>query len=339
MRVTALLMIVLLAIGCGRGKSDSAATTGLPQPNLSSLTANEPPRDPNEILVDVNGKTLTRGEANDQAEQRLPGLRGNIPPTKRKALRARVLRMVVEQFVIRTLLLDEAERIELTVSEEDKTEAFDKIREQLPEGQTLEEIMRTSPMGEDKMREEVMIGLRINKLLSLNITNEFVVTDEELDTYIEENQERLQLPETAGAKHILFAVTPEDDDAAKAEKKALAERVRQELLDGADFAAAAAEYSSCPSKEKGGDLGTFRKGQMVPEFEKAAFTQEVDAIGPIVETKFGYHIIQVSKHDEAGQVPREEVAERLKGDKERAARTVYIDGLRAKADVKLMINP
>jgi peptidyl-prolyl cis-trans isomerase C len=77
------------------------------------------------------------------------------------------------------------------------------------------------------------------------------------------------------------------------EKKAKAEGLRKQLLAGADFAETAKNNSDCPSKNTGGDLGTFPRGDMVKPFEEAAFTQEKNAIGPVVETDFGYHIIQV----------------------------------------------
>lgn len=68
---------------------------------------------------------------------------------------------------------------------------------------------------------------------------------------------------------------------------------------GEDFAALAAANSACPSGQRGGDLGTFGKGQMVPEFEQAAFTQEIGKIGAPVKTQFGYHLILVTERDEA----------------------------------------
>ncbi|MFA5332847.1 MAG: peptidylprolyl isomerase [Methanoregula sp.] len=86
----------------------------------------------------------------------------------------------------------------------------------------------------------------------------------------------------ARASHIL--VKTEDD----------ANRIMKRLNDGEDFAAVAKRFSGCPSGKSGGDLGWFGKGMMVPEFEKAAFENEVGKlIGPI-KTQFGWHIIKVT---------------------------------------------
>lgn len=82
------------------------------------------------------------------------------------------------------------------------------------------------------------------------------------------------------AKHILV------------KDKALAERIYKQLAEGANFDALAREYSTCPSKSKGGDLGWFRQGQMVKEFEIATLKLSTNRISKPVRTQFGYHIIK-----------------------------------------------
>ena len=85
----------------------------------------------------------------------------------------------------------------------------------------------------------------------------------------------------ARASHILV----------KTEQEATS--IKKRIEGGEDFAANAKRFSKCPSKDKGGDLGWFGKGMMVPEFEKAAFAaKEGDVIGP-VKTQFGYHMIKI----------------------------------------------
>ncbi|MDD3012165.1 MAG: peptidyl-prolyl cis-trans isomerase [Candidatus Gastranaerophilales bacterium] len=76
--------------------------------------------------------------------------------------------------------------------------------------------------------------------------------------------------------------------------KEQAEKVRDEILAGKDFADAAQEYSSCPSGKQGGDLGYFGRGMMVPEFEKAAFELPVNQVSEPVKTQFGWHLIVVT---------------------------------------------
>lgn len=73
-----------------------------------------------------------------------------------------------------------------------------------------------------------------------------------------------------------------------------AQKIMKRLNDGEEFAKVARRFSSCPSGKNGGDLGWFGKGQMVPEFEQAAFAADIGkVIGPI-KTQFGYHVIKVS---------------------------------------------
>ncbi|MCH7499697.1 MAG: peptidylprolyl isomerase [Nitrospina sp.] len=83
------------------------------------------------------------------------------------------------------------------------------------------------------------------------------------------------------ARHILVAA------------KELAEEIKQKLDDGEEFAKLAEQYSECPSKKRGGDLGWFGKGAMVRPFEVAAFSaQEGDVVGPL-KTEFGWHLVYI----------------------------------------------
>ncbi len=102
--------------------------------------------------------------------------------------------------------------------------------------------------------------------------------------------------EIPGALGIFKVIEKSDPSAAEKDINA----IRDRLVAGEDFAKLAAEVSACPSgKRDGGNLGEFGKGQMVPEFEKAAFEQPIGEIGPVVKTSFGYHVIKVTARDDA----------------------------------------
>lgn len=85
-----------------------------------------------------------------------------------------------------------------------------------------------------------------------------------------------------------------------------------EIEGGLDFSDAAVKYSSCPSKEAGGSLGSFSKGKMVPEFEEAAFNLEIGQLSEPVKTQFGYHLIMVDSKTEGGTMSFEEVKDGIK---------------------------
>ena len=143
-------------------------------------------------------------------------------------------------------------------------------------------------------------------------------TEEELcaawAAILAENPSAGRVGETVEASHLLVLV-PEgasaDDDAAALEKvKAL----RARILAGEDFAAVARESSNCPSKARGGSLGSFTRGQMVSAFEEAAFSQPVGVVGEPVRTEFGWHLVLVTKREPARERRFEEVRDDLKAD-------------------------
>jgi peptidyl-prolyl cis-trans isomerase C len=124
--------------------------------------------------------------------------------------------------------------------------------------------------------------------------------------------ERFALPDQVHARHILLAVAKDGGDDAQV--KAKAEELVAQLRKGADFAKLAGEQSADKgSAARGGDLGFFTRGKMVPEFEKAAFALEKkgDLSAP-VKTQFGYHIIELIERQKAGTAPLEEVLPTLR---------------------------
>ena len=144
-------------------------------------------------------------------------------------------------------------------------------------------------------------------------------------------------PEQVRASHILVKVDKPDDDAAALEK---IRKIRERALAGEDFAALAAENSDCPSKARGGDLGAFGHGQMVPEFDKAAFEQPVGEIGEVVKTQFGYHIVKVTEKIPP-RVPtledfREDIVESIRAEAAMKAQREYVEGLRDAAKLEFV---
>jgi peptidyl-prolyl cis-trans isomerase D len=118
------------------------------------------------------------------------------------------------------------------------------------------------------------------------------VTDREIERYYQQNSGRYESPEQVDASHILFKVGPEVDEEAVRKK---AEAVLAEAKAGADFAELARKNSEDTSSENGGSLGLFGRGQMVPEFEAAAFALQEGQISDLVRTTYGFHIIKLNR--------------------------------------------
>lgn len=141
--------------------------------------------------------------------------------------------------------------------------------------------VKTELEKDDQFQNELKI-VQANMLKQFyvkRLLSEANVSEEEMTDYYEENKARFMKPTQSRAKHILV------------DTKEQAEDIKKQIDSGCTFEDAAKDHSKCPSKEKGGDLGFFGKGKMVPEFEKAVFSMEVGEISEPVQTQFGYHLI------------------------------------------------
>lgn len=123
---------------------------------------------------------------------------------------------------------------------------------------------------------------------------------EALQALYDERIDQYDVPEQARARHILVAVPATASDDAVAERESFARELRQRLIDGEDFATVAGEVSEDPgSAANGGDLGWFRRGQMVPEFDAAAFTLPEGELSEPIRTNFGFHLVRVEERKQA----------------------------------------
>ena len=177
-----------------------------------------------------------------------------------------------------------------------------------------------------KVKDNLLSSFAAEKAIA-NVT----VSDKDAEDYYNANKEQFVTGDSVNASHILV----------DSEEKAL-EILAKIKAGDISFEDAAAQNSSCPSKENGGNLGDFGRGQMVPEFDEAVFAMEVGSISDApVKTQFGYHLIKLNSKKDSEAMSFEsikgEIKEGLLGEKRRAAYDSKINQLKILYPVDMMI--
>lgn len=148
-----------------------------------------------------------------------------------------------------------------------------------------------------RVKEDLLINFAMGKVLE----GVKPATEEEIKAYYEENKDKFTKGESVNASHILV----DNEEKAK-------ELLNQINSGDISFEDAARANSSCPSKENGGNLGEFTRGQMVPEFDQAVFEMNVGEVAGPVKTQFGYHLIKLNEKNEAKVYGLDEIKDQLK---------------------------
>ena len=161
----------------------------------------------------------------------------------------------------------------------------------------FDQTLMQSGLTQELLEKDMKTNLEIEKLLKPQIK----ITEEEMQTYFDENKESFAKAKEVNASHILV----DDEKTAK--------EVKAKLDKGEDFAELAKEYSKDGSAQSGGELGFFGEGAMVPEFEEAAFSMKVGEISEPVKSQFGYHIIKVNEIQEATEANFKDSKEQIEG--------------------------
>ena len=337
------LAVAALAVaGCGK-KDGGAAATDSPKAAAKAETK-AAPVDPNAVMVSVNGKTLTRGKLDADVEAVLKMQKAQIPPEQMDEAKKVYGERLAQQFLMQTLLLDEANKKGVKVSDEDrkKLEAeFVKANASRPGApKSFAEMAEKSPFGKERGLKDIEDSLKIQKLLEQEVTSKIKVDEKKVDEIVNDAQKK----------------------ARDAEAKIRTLKKSFDGLTGAaltnKFAEVAKANSACPSKEKGGDLGEFTHGQMVKGFDEVAFKSEPFKVSDPVKTQFGWHLIMVTKKTPAveakGDTPaspekvqashillsaravpsKEQVLQGMKRQQEQQAMGKYFEGLRAAAKIE-----
>ena len=254
-----------------------------------------------------------------------------------KRLRQEAMDQLIEQELVRQA----AEKQDIQVSAEEVNAEVAKLREVFETPISFTGRLQSEGFTEDSYREHVARMLAAKKYLDGIRTAAAEVSDADLEQYYRDNERRLTLPEQVRVRHILLTWKPmgtRDDRAAiRAQMEPILERARN----GEDFAELASKHSDDSTASNGGDTGFFHRGQMVPAFEKVAFSLKPGEISDPVETAFGVHILRVEERKASRLLPLDEVREQLRNhvrqERMQAAVDEEIIRLREVAEIEILI--
>lgn len=282
---------------------------------LISLTCLAEAKTVNRIVAWINDEIITQAEI----DKAMSMLGSDISPEQRDKLQQQVLDKLIEE----KLILQEAQRQEIKVSAQEVEEELDKVKKQFKSIDDFKKAIKEEGFTEDDLRKEYEENLIKSELVDREVRANIQVSQEDLSLLRNENSHQINV------RHILVKTKPE------------AILILARLDKGEGFEDLAKKYSIDPgSKDKGGMIGFFSRGKMVKEFSDAAFAlRRPGEITGIVETKFGFHIIQLVEKKELTEKELDEIVKtnesKLRQAKFNEEFTKWINRLKEKSYIKI----
>ncbi|HYH94424.1 peptidylprolyl isomerase [Hyalangium sp.] len=296
------------------------------------------------VAAVVNRDIIALSEVQQRASPELSRLAGERDPRKRSEQRNLVLKQALDALIAEKLVEEEVRELGLTSTTSEVEEAMADVQRQngITDSAQFEQLLSREGYSMKSYKEFLGKQIARGKLMQMKVSAKIKVSEEDLKAayaqYAKNEGEDMEVH----ARHILVAVdpkaTPEEVEAARKKAAAIAEEARRP---GMDFESLARARSEGPSREDGGDLGFFRRGVMVPAFEKAAFSLKVGEVSEPIRTNFGWHILKVEERRAVGVTSYEEMRPKLelqlRQQKTEKFVDQYVQELKKKATIEVKI--
>ena len=273
------------------------------------------------VVAKINGKDVTKTEFINFVAQQVPG--GVIPAQMPVDMLKMQAPQMVEQYVTKQVMDKAFADSKVTVSADEVAAQLKSELAKMPKDQRnmYEQMLKAKGKTIDDEIKSVANDKNAQKMIAFQKfldgkAGKVTVTPAEVEQFYKANpdqfKESADEPGSIRASHILISVDKNADAKAWEKAKKEIDAIIAQLKKGADFGKLAAEKSACPSgKSANGSLGAFGKGQMVPEFEKAAYALKVGEMSGAVKTDFGYHVIRRDASKGSRAMAFDEVKDRL----------------------------
>lgn len=336
-------MALLLAGGCA--SNDVAVTKEPPgvttdQSNVATDGAKKLKNITNAIVSVVNDEIITLHEVIREAQPAIND--AEKKGVLNDASRIQIRRTALDQLIEKKLTRQKVKELNIKVSEEEIRQAIDDVRKQnnIPSQEAFITALASQGLSFDQYRAQLQEQIEKLRLVSMEVRSKVFVGETEIREYYTANQAKYTGEDSFRARHIFFKTDVKASQVDTQRSKTTALAVLADVKEGKDFAELAKKFSEDPAARKdGGDLGSFKKGDMQPELEKAILSLKPGEVSDLVTTPIGFHIIKLESRLAGITKPLEsvktEIEEILYRKKSEERFNQWAKDLRGKASVEI----
>jgi peptidyl-prolyl cis-trans isomerase C len=264
------------------------------------------------VAATVEGSRISETQLQQAVDNYLqgkgPGFDAIRDSDRFNEIRAKVLDVLIGQ----ELLWQAASRDHTIADDTEVDQTFKQYKSQFDDDMTFDLKLQEGGYTQKTFYEDLRRRISAQKWIDKFVKAGIEVSVDEVHAFYVDNGQEFSRPEEIRARHILIKLESGASDEDGESARRLLASIGQEIEDGADFAALAKQKSQGPSAPSGGDLGYFKRGQMVAPFEAAAFALAPGEVSEIVETRFGLHLIQLLDRKPPVQVEEKDVSEKIR---------------------------
>jgi len=327
----ALGALLLLPAPVGTGPAAGVAATDQAAGKTKAAADNSA----TEVVARVNGRPILRRDFDLSIQIQFRGRRPtNVGLKELQAVREKVLERLIEN----ELLYQKALKAEGSVSDKDVDAEYRKMKESFPSAGDFSSALQENGVSEADFKDQLRRTLVVTRFVEREIVGSVTIADEDAKRYYDQNPTEVTRPEAVRLRQIVVRVTPGAPDEERATARQKIEAILKEIRAGGDFADLARKYSEGPEAPKGGDAGLLVKGKGPPAIERVAFTLQPGQTSDVIESRRGFHIIQIVEKRPEGPIPfekaKEKIRVRLAARERRDKIRTYVDQLKEHARVE-----
>lgn len=284
------------------------------------------------MAIKVNDQLIPTWAIERQAQSLFDQVAKGMQGRPQEVIQLAAIDLAKERMIDQSLMAQESSRRKYQIDPEEVNKGMKRWMKENGGKKAIEKAKHPAIKNREDLRREILAQLRYNRLLEEESSCE-IPTEKEAREYYENRPDLFTSEEMVSASHILKKASSEKEFKVAEEQ---IQAIRQRLLSGEDFVKCVQEESDDGGND--GNLGSFGKGRMVPEFEKVAFSLEPDQLSEPVKTQFGWHLVKLHEKQEPKITPfdelKEKIIEYLHERKKDKVFDSFLDDLKAKATIE-----